>query len=103
MSLWEGDRLVVIEGIPARVCERCAEQFYDDATVNKIEVLRTWKFPLAQAKRVIEVGVFTLPQTGAVHLSKTAVNKQRPRRARPAAAKRPARPARGKSKPRKKI
>jgi YgiT-type zinc finger domain-containing protein len=65
MSLWEGDRLVVIEGIPARVCERCAEQFYDDATVNRIELLRTGRFPLAEAKSVMQVGVFALPGTAA--------------------------------------
>lgn len=64
MSLWEGDRLVVVEGIPARVCERCAEQFYDDATLNRLEVLRTRKFPLSDALRVMEVGVFTLQGVG---------------------------------------
>jgi len=62
MSLWEGERLIVIEDVPARVCERCMEQFYDDFTVLKIDLLRGRKFPLSEAKRVIEVPIFTLPE-----------------------------------------
>lgn len=62
MSLWEGERLVVIEGIPARVCERCAEQFYDELTLNRIDVLRGRRFPVSEAKRMIEVAVFDLPE-----------------------------------------
>jgi len=62
MCLWEGERLVVIEGVPARVCERCMEQFYDDFTVYKIDLLRGRKFPPAEAKELIQVPIFTLPE-----------------------------------------
>ena len=62
MSLWEGDRLVVVEDVPARVCERCAEQFYDNLTVHRLEALRGRRFPVAEAKKIIEVAVFSLPE-----------------------------------------
>lgn len=62
MSLWEGERLIVIEDVPARVCEQCAEQFYDDFTVYKIDLLRGRGFPLSGAQRLIQVPVFTLPE-----------------------------------------
>ena len=61
MSLWEGDRLVVVEDVPARVCQRCAEQFYDNLTVHRLEALRGRRFPVPEAKRIIEVAVFSLP------------------------------------------
>lgn len=61
MTLWEGDKVFIIEDVPARVCEECYEQFYDDAVRLSIEQLRMDGFPLQNAKRVIEVPVFSLP------------------------------------------
>ena len=62
MSLWEGERLVLVEDVPARVCERCAEQFYDNLTVHRLEALRGRRFPVSEAKRIVEVAVFSLPE-----------------------------------------
>ncbi len=62
MSLWEGDRLVVVEDVPARVCQRCAEQFYDNLTVQRLEALRGRRFPESEAKKFVQVAVFSLPQ-----------------------------------------
>jgi len=62
MSMWEGERLVVVEEVPAKVCEKCAEQFYDDLTVHRLEALRGRRFPVAEASRLIEVAVFRLPE-----------------------------------------
>ena len=60
MALWEGERLVVIEDVPARVCKGCFEQFYDDIVRFEVDQLRGEGFPLAAAERVVEVPVFSL-------------------------------------------
>ncbi len=62
MSLWEGDRLVVVENVPAKVCQRCAEQYYDTLTVQRLDALRGRRFPVSEAKQMIEVAVFSLPE-----------------------------------------
>ncbi len=58
--LWEGGSVFLMEDIPARVCEKCYEQFYDEETVARIEKLRRDGFPRGTASRVIEVPVFSL-------------------------------------------
>ena len=58
--LWEDGGVFIIEDIPARVCEKCFEQFYDEGTVIQIERLRKDRFPRRKAKKVIEVPVFSL-------------------------------------------
>lgn len=59
-AFWEGDRLVVIEDIPAIVCGSCGEQHYDDTTVVLIDLLRGDGFPVEKARRQISVPVFSL-------------------------------------------
>jgi YgiT-type zinc finger domain-containing protein len=61
MCLWEGEEVFIIEDIPARICDKCYEQFYDDVTRLRIETLRREGFPRQGAKRVMEVAVFSLP------------------------------------------
>jgi YgiT-type zinc finger domain-containing protein len=57
-AFWTDRGLVVIEDIPARVCRRCAEQFYDDATAAQIE--RRLADPSFEPKRQILVPVVSL-------------------------------------------
>jgi len=59
-AFWEGEKLVVVEDIPALVCEGCMEQYYDDETVFKIDMLRGNGFPSEKARREIRVPVFSL-------------------------------------------
>jgi YgiT-type zinc finger domain-containing protein len=59
-AFWHGDRLVVIEDIPALVCDDCSEQFFDDRTVMLIDRLRGEGFPPERASREIVAQVFTL-------------------------------------------
>jgi YgiT-type zinc finger domain-containing protein len=57
-AFWQDERLVAIEGIPARVCEGCGEQFYDEQTTRKIEkILRD---PACKPRRTVLVPVFLL-------------------------------------------
>ena len=62
ICLWHGDRLVIVEKVPARVCDRCFEQYYDQLTTFKLDALRGTGFPGSDAARVLEVPVFTFPQ-----------------------------------------
>jgi YgiT-type zinc finger domain-containing protein len=59
-AFWEGERLIVIEDIPAIVCANCHEQHYDDTTVVLLDLLRGDGFPPERAVRTIAVPVFSL-------------------------------------------
>lgn len=58
-AFWHDDRLVVIEDLPALVCNTCGEQFYDDATMLLIDRLRATNFPAEDAVRELFVPVFS--------------------------------------------
>jgi YgiT-type zinc finger domain-containing protein len=58
-AFWHGDRLVVVEDIPAIVCGACSEQFYDDATVVRLDMLRGEGFPAEKARAELRVPVFS--------------------------------------------
>ncbi len=58
--LWGERGLVAIENIPARVCQQCKEQFYDEETTRKIANLTERGFPAEKARREILVPVFSL-------------------------------------------
>ena len=58
-AFWQDDRLVVVEDIPALVCGACAEQFYDDATVVGLDLLRGEGFPAEKARAELRVPVFS--------------------------------------------
>jgi len=58
-AFWHDDRLVVIEDVPALVCNACGEQFYDDATVRLIDRMRQNGFPSENAVRELRVPVFS--------------------------------------------
>jgi YgiT-type zinc finger domain-containing protein len=58
-AFWHDDRLVVIEDIPAIVCEACHEQFYDDGTVMVLDLLRGDGFPPEKARGELRVPVFS--------------------------------------------
>ncbi len=59
-AIWKGDRLFVVEDIPAQVCDACVEQFYDEETTDILRRLAEDGFPSVEAKGEILVPVFTL-------------------------------------------
>lgn len=64
---WQGDGLIVVEGIPALVCDGCGEPYYDDETTVRLDLLRGGAYPGAQPRGRIEVPVFefdNLPASG---------------------------------------
>lgn len=67
-AFWDDDRLVVVEGVPALVCQRCGEQFYDDATAIGLDLLRGSGFPADRARGVIAVPVFDFSDAAALRV-----------------------------------
>ena len=57
-AFWQGEGLVVVEGIPALVCQSCGEQFYEDETAMKLDLVRGGGFATARAARTLTVPVF---------------------------------------------
>ncbi|MGZ5071679.1 MAG: YgiT-type zinc finger protein [Usitatibacter sp.] len=58
-AFFEGERLVVVEGIPALVCSTCGGHFYDDTTVVVLDLLRGEGFPEQYARSELRVPVFS--------------------------------------------
>jgi YgiT-type zinc finger domain-containing protein len=59
-AFWEDDRLIVVEDIPALVCPKCHEQYFDDETVVLLDLMRGDGYPPESALREITVPVFSL-------------------------------------------
>jgi len=62
-ALWTDKGLVVVEDIPARLCEGCGEQFFEQEVIRKIEQVVT--YPLAKVKQWIRVPVYSLSPPAA--------------------------------------
>ncbi len=63
-ALWSGERLVVVEDVPALVCQHCGEQFYEDETVMRLDMMRGAGFTAAGATRQMTVPVFSFAASG---------------------------------------
>ena len=59
-SIWQDDRLFVVEDVPAQFCDSCMEQYYSDKTSETIKQLADEGFPAAKVTREILVPVFSL-------------------------------------------
>lgn len=59
-TVWQGDRVAIVEDIPAHVCDSCMEQFYDEDVSEALRRLVEEGFPSEAASKNITVPVFTL-------------------------------------------
>jgi YgiT-type zinc finger domain-containing protein len=59
-AIWRGDRLSIVEDIPAQVCDGCLEQFYDEDTTDALRRLTENAFASAAPVREIVVPVYSL-------------------------------------------
>ncbi len=59
-AIWQGDRVAIVEDIPAHVCGSCLEQFYDDDVSDALRRLAEQGFPAEAAEKEIRVPVFSL-------------------------------------------
>jgi YgiT-type zinc finger domain-containing protein len=65
VTMWTDKGLVVIENVPARVCDNCQEQFYDEKIGTEILRLASSGFSRSRMVREITVPVFSLNETDA--------------------------------------
>jgi YgiT-type zinc finger domain-containing protein len=65
VTMWTDDGLVVIENVPARVCDNCQEQYYDEASSRKIVKLASSGFPRQHVVREMVVPVISLDDVEA--------------------------------------
>jgi len=63
-AFWVDNGLIVIEGIPVRLCTGCGEQFLDEHITQKIEKLL--KNPRAGRERQTRVSVYDFPQLESI-------------------------------------
>lgn len=61
-ALWTDGGLVVVEDIPARLCEGCGEQFFDEEITQRIEKLLACS--AAKPKQRIRVPLYSMSQPG---------------------------------------
>ena len=59
-AIWQGDRVAIVEDIPAQACHSCLEQFYDADVSDALRRLAEDGFPAEDAQREIAVPVFSL-------------------------------------------
>jgi YgiT-type zinc finger domain-containing protein len=59
-AIWRDDRVFLVEDIPARVCDSCMEQFYDEETSDALRRLTEEGFSSVEPNREILVPVFSL-------------------------------------------
>jgi HTH-type transcriptional regulator / antitoxin MqsA len=57
MELWVDGKLIVIEDVPAKVCENCGEKYFSAKVSKQIDVLLE---STGEVKRKLEVPVFSL-------------------------------------------
>lgn len=57
LDLRMGEELVVIEGVPATVCENCGEQIFSPETTRKVQIVAKER---KGAGRTLTVPVFSL-------------------------------------------
>lgn len=64
-AFWRGDELVVIEDVPALVCESCGERYFEDETAMKLDMLHGGKDAGHAPVRTLSVPVYSLAAPGA--------------------------------------
>ena len=58
LTLWFGERLFVIEDVPARVCRGCGETFYAEDALRRVEKLQGAASDRPEPVRVVEAPVY---------------------------------------------
>lgn len=59
-AIWQGERVAIVEDIPAHVCQACSEQCYDGPVSDALRRLAEAGFPPDEAQAKITVPVFSL-------------------------------------------
>jgi len=64
-ALWQGDDLVIVEGIPALVCQSCGERYFEDETAMALDFMRGGGLEEGTAIRRVSVPVFAYAPPGS--------------------------------------
>lgn len=64
-AIWHGEKLVVVEDVPAFVCNNCGEQYYEDETAMVLDMMRGDGFDPSEATRRMDVPVFGFRALGS--------------------------------------
>ncbi len=64
-AIWNGERLVVVDAIPALLCGACGERFYADETVMQLDLLQGEGYPEDRATRFLTVPVIPFAASSA--------------------------------------
>jgi YgiT-type zinc finger domain-containing protein len=59
-AIWQGERLFVVEDVPAQVCDACVEQFYDDLVIDTLRTITENAFTSETPDREVVVPIFSL-------------------------------------------
>lgn len=59
-DIWDGDRLTIVEDIPAHVCDSCLEQFYSEPVTDALRRLVQEGLDSTGPKREMVVPVYSL-------------------------------------------
>lgn len=62
MAFWSGDRMVLVENVPALVCTTCGEQYTEDRTAMQLDRMRAADFRHATQTGERAVPVFAFPE-----------------------------------------
>jgi YgiT-type zinc finger domain-containing protein len=58
-AIWQNERLVVVENIPALVCNTCGERYYDDVTSSTLNLMQADGLSDGEADYFIRIPVFS--------------------------------------------
>lgn len=58
MALMIDDRVIVIDDVPARICDGCFEQFYDEHVLFKVDQARGKRLAGVAPRETIETPVY---------------------------------------------
>lgn len=64
-AVWHGDDLVVIEDIPALVCQRCGERYFEDETALALDLMQARRGADNPPLRILSVPVFAYAPPGS--------------------------------------
>lgn len=75
-SFWHEGRLVVVENIPAIVCDGCGERFFEDWTATTLDLMRGEGFLAEHATGHVQVPVFSFAERVPPELQDVAEEQQ---------------------------
>jgi YgiT-type zinc finger domain-containing protein len=59
-AMWQGERMFVVEDIPAQICDSCREQFYDEEVTDRLRRFAEEGAPFADLKGEMLIPVYSL-------------------------------------------